>query len=164
MSQIQISSPDVTPDVVKSFKLTMNAARANVTGDGTTYIINFDKVLWNDSLGTPSGGQIAVTDGGRYFLSSIINVNTLGAANTSSTINFIVNGTNQQQSFGANIGTMRDLGTGSYVVSIFTTIDLSAGNLVGIRAVVSGGSKTVGIFEQSPFIGRFTSFEGFKIS
>ena len=122
----------------------LNTAVTNATGDGT-YIqpVIFDTKLFDQQTNySTSTGYFTCPVAGIYRVSANLTFTSVGAGFTTGEIQIIHAGsTLSRREFNPGVG---DFGT-DYAVSVDYLINCSATDTLGIYAVVSGSTKTVGL-------------------
>jgi C1q domain-containing protein len=131
----------------------VNANTTNNTGDGTSYTVIFNTVLFDQSSNFNTGtGTFTAPYTQKYLFTSAVRLNNLLAAHTSGNLQLISSG-NSYFLDQINVGVVKDVSSvamlnGSAIVA------MTAGDTATIVVNVSGSTKTVGISgdNASPFI------------
>lgn len=130
-----------------AFAATQSASLTNLTGDGTSYTVLPDTVLFDQKGNyTPGSGTFTAPVTGRYVIGGCVNLSSLGAGHTQGTFNINTAGSvaRTYRAGYSNAGAMRDSNndltyTGEFIIS------LVAGDTVKMVVIVSNSTKTVGL-------------------
>lgn len=161
-SAFKISSADIMTNTAQPCLLAfVNAVTSNVTGDRTAYQVVFGGVPYQQGSNYNSGtGVYTVPVTGVYQVTGMITLTNLSASFTSAELGILSNaGTFSRQLF--NPGLIRDSGNNLSIV--FSGLNqYTAGNTIYIQITVNGGTKTVGIQEES--FGQFSYLGILKVA
>jgi hypothetical protein len=147
-----------------AFSAYKSANTLNATGNGTavTVICNVEFFDQGGVYNAPTGVFTAPVTGRYYFEHTIAALN-IGAAHTSGTSLFLVNGTDTYVGQSQNAGAMRELTANSLNWLAHDVISLTAGQTVICRFVVSNSTLTVTLAGNAPPL-LTTRFAGWLIA
>jgi hypothetical protein len=139
-----------------SFSAFMNAAVANVTGDGTNYTPTFTSIFDRASNYNSGTGVFTAPVTGIYSFNINVRGTSLGAAHTSGWMALVTTGRTYYSE--PNWGALRDSANAT-TISMSVLADMTAGDTASVQFKVIGGTKTVGIaggggIFESFFMGR----------
>ena len=149
-SLIMTSSGERTLPLQPAFLAYLTSAKTNVTGDGTAYdVIDYTEIFdQGNDFNTVNGNFIAPISG-RYLLSFIVTYTSISASNTAGNLSSIQTSNRIYYSMLLNYAAIRDSASNRVSLSFSTMADLDAGDGSLVRLIVTGGTKTVGLFNGS---------------
>lgn len=141
-----------------SFLAYKSANTANVTGDGTTYTIICDTVVFDQNANYNNGtGTFIAPVTGRYQFNVSIEISNVSASHTD--CDFDLTTTNRQYRLSTtNPGAFGAVSFFSLSGSVLA--DMNAGNTAIIQVFLAGGPKTAGVNGNVIVV---TSFSGFLV-
>lgn len=140
---------------------TVGTPMTNATGDGTSVDVIFDSQAWQQGSNYNTGtGKYTAPTAGIYIVSGLVTFNNLSALFTQGELKLLSStGTYTRILF--NPGLIRDSGNNCAIV--FSGVNhYDAGETIYVNVSISGGTKTVGIKEES--FGGFSILNIMKVS
>ena len=131
--------------------LAIAASQANVTGDNTTYTVQFTNEIFDQNGDFDGTSTFTAPVTGRYQLNVFVNFAELGAANGLGSIRFVTS--NRTLICVSNIcGAIRNSANG-LIEGASMIFDMDAGDTATVNCNVAGGTKIVDIETNSAFSG-----------
>lgn len=151
----------IVADNSPEFYIRRKTAATTVTGDGTTYQVAFDDVIF-DTLGNTGGNVFTCTVAGKYIFSCGIALANVGAAHTRSDLAIVQTGSAVRDVLYTANPFAQQAG-GNITCNVQgVVLDLAYGDTVFVDLSVQGGAKTVDVFgtngsDTTWFTGKYMS-------
>ena len=148
-----LSTGEITYPLQTSFMATGTAAQTSVTGDGTTYTIQYTTEIFDQNNDFDGTSTFTAPVTGRYMMGTRFRLGNLGALFTSSTTN--INTSNRSYFYTTNPGIIRDVAN-NLTLAISSLCDFDSADTATITISVSGSTKTIDVQATT-----LTNFYGF---
>ena len=149
---VQATSSAVT------FSAYRSADVANVTGDGTAYMVPYNVSLVNVGSGFNTGtGVFTAPNTGRYMFNVTVGLSTLGAGHTLGTMQLVTTGGTYTSNYAA-YGPIR-ASNNLYMQTFSQLVSMTAGDTAYVVVTVSNSTKTVTLYGAA----GNSSFSGYQI-
>jgi hypothetical protein len=137
---------EISQPLQPSFLATAPANTANVTGDGTSFTVEFDTEIYDQGADYNAGTYIFTAPvTGRYLLSGHVLLTNLAGTHTTRSMDIITS----NRTYGCITNDASTVGVMPLDFSVVA--DMDANDTARVTVTVSGGAKTVEIFDAADY-------------